>query len=278
MDADGERPARLAARGDGLYERLLPARRPCRGASGSAVVIALALLPGYPQAVFFAYQLIVLRVLWALGGREAAAPIRSVAAIAGGAMGPLLGRGVPPAGPGDGARVVRSLPSRARGGDWAGFRRLIARGDSIPEPVVLAGSAPAPHTWDQRPLGWWARVSSTSRSPSERHAALPDLRPPPARDALFRDPEHFMWIASLALAILCGISGASWRPRRPAAFRSRGSLRPPSRRDGTCCRPSGLRAREWMVAGLAVAAVLLALRPTAAGSRPGSPPSRWRST
>lgn len=64
-------------------ERLVRAPR-WRDAVALGATLALALLPGFPQAVLFNYQLIALRVAWVLVTRESARPVVGSAAVAGG--------------------------------------------------------------------------------------------------------------------------------------------------------------------------------------------------
>src|SRR5262249_50680595 len=62
-----------------------------RAGLGLGVVSAVALLPDYPQTVFFTYQLIGLRVVWELMTRRLARPTAALGAVGLGlVLGPLL--------------------------------------------------------------------------------------------------------------------------------------------------------------------------------------------
>jgi hypothetical protein len=127
-------------------ERLVrvPGLRP---AAGLALVLAVATLPGYPQEVLFACQLLVLRAAWEVGTRRAARPLRAnvrmigALAFALGVAGMLAGIQLLPA-----LDVVRESVRNAplAPGEitptttgWQSLRTALAFRDSVSMPLAL---------------------------------------------------------------------------------------------------------------------------------------------
>ncbi len=187
------------------------------------VVLGIALLPGFPQTVLFIYQLVALRVLWALvtGGVE-----RRVALI----LVTLLGLALPmllnavqllPA-----IEVVReslrssrlSLDETSVLGrlDWNDFRKETVFRSALHSPYVLVPlivAAGGLMRRDRRRValfyggaGLLYFVLALGRSTwvYEAYVQLP-------WGGLFREPVRFMWVASFCLAVVTafGIDGVA---------------------------------------------------------------------
>ena len=192
-------------------ERLLQ-RPDGRRAAALAVVLAIAILPGMPQTVFFIYQVIALRVVWEFATGSVQRP--------GALLGMLgLGLGLPAL-----LAAVQLMPElevareslRSRSlsvselspfGMWDphGFQRsLLTRNVGqpfLPIPCMLAAAAVlAPHTrrsgvfYAGVALGFFALSLGPGTPLFDWYGRLPG-------GALFRDPTRFGWITSFALAV-----------------------------------------------------------------------------
>jgi hypothetical protein len=215
-------------------ERLL--QRPTqRRAAVLAVVLAIAILPGMPQTVFFIYQIIALRVLWEL----ASAPVERRAALLGAVA---LGVGLPVL-----LAAVQLLPEIevARAslrnsslsvadlgafGIWDphGFQRaLLTRGlgqPFLPIPCMLAAAAVLAPPMRRSAL-FYAGVAllffALSLGPG---TPLFDLYSRLPAASAFRGPSRFVWITSFAVAVTAalGVESLLWswqhRQRRVLAI------------------------------------------------------------
>src|SRR5262249_21680402 len=111
---------------------------------GLAIALALAVLAGFPQTVFYAYQLVALRVVWELASRRSGRRWPAVLAVRLGlALAPLAAAlQVIPAGE-VGLAPVRggalSSSDLAPGGflDWRDFRLAVGMRASIFQPLAL---------------------------------------------------------------------------------------------------------------------------------------------
>jgi hypothetical protein len=198
-----------------LVERLL--RAPGLAAALLlGVVLTLALLPGYPQIVFFTYQLIALRVAWQLVTPPPGLRRASLAGIGLGLLVPLgLGAAylLPAA---ELARLsVRShelsladlqpfarptfgdfrLDGGAKVNTWLPIVTLTPT-------MVAAASLAAPVRWRQ--TAFWAAVLALYMLLALWPPAFEVYRRLPL-GSVFRDPHRFLWIVSFAMAMLVGL-------------------------------------------------------------------------
>ena len=193
-------------------------RRPtAANAVGLGVALALALLAGFPQTVFYAYMLIGLRLMWELATRRTPGRGRALLAVGIGlVLAPLLA----------GLQLIPAIEvglHSARGGTlhpshvdptgilgWRDFRLAVGARASLFQPLVLipcllaASVLLARTTWRRglfyvvagllffvlalgpsTPLlGWYLMVPLT---------------------AVFRFPHRFMWIAALCVPVVTGL-------------------------------------------------------------------------
>ena len=196
-------------------ERVLQAPSLRRGAL-LGVTLAVALLPGYPQTVFFAYQLILLRVLWELL-RRPAHPLALLRAVGAGlALGPLLAavQLVPSAeiareSVRNAALVLAEInPSGFL--TWSRFRMALVMRDTVMQPFMLLTVL----------LAALGLVRRSTRSIAFFHLAValgyfvlqfgPNtplfdlyMRFPLGR--LFRDTNKFSWVTTFCLSVLTGL-------------------------------------------------------------------------
>jgi hypothetical protein len=261
-------------------ERLLRAPTP-RLAVGLGLALALPLLPGFPQVVFFAYQLIALRVLYELVTAPAARSWRTVGLLGLGlALAPLLVAVQLLPGLEMMALSVRGAPLSAaemEPGGAHGLTRLLTQitgrldlfNPIIIVPAVAAGA-------------WWCRASTRrvggfyllagllyfllalgSTTPLfELYRGLP-------LGSLFREPGRFMWMTGLCFAALTGLGAQAliepattgWR-RIAAPLSALASLVALA-----LILPRGLLPMEWMLGVLVlVAGVAVARQPRAVGA------------
>ncbi|HLY36622.1 MAG TPA: YfhO family protein [Candidatus Binatia bacterium] len=247
-------------------ERLL--RRPSpRVAAALGGVVAVALLPGYPQPVLFICQLLALRVLWELGTGRLARPVRFLALFGLGlVLAPLLaGVQFVPAlevareSVRSGALALNEMSPQGFLG-WQGAKRLLSLRSST-QPLILSPCLVAAAAFvepGRRRLALFHLVAGTiffvlALGPSTPlftlYAKLPLGRQ-------FHDPERFLWMTSFSLAILVALGldavDADVRSPRASALAALvgmiGVVLFFLRFGG------GLRAAEWALAGLAVAA------------------------
>lgn len=256
-----------------MCERILRAPR-----LGSAValggVLAMALLPGHPQAVFFTYQLIGLRVLWEWASRGLS-PARSTLAMLG------LGLALPPL-----LVAIQLFPGletarlSVRGGglpaadigetwSWSRFQLALMLRSEVFNPVLL--------------LPCTLASTSLLRAATRRRAlfylvvgllylvlALGERTPLftlylhlPFGD-LFRMPARFLWVTSFCLAVLtaCGadaLLGARGDHGRRGSWRRAGVLLPATAVAAlVLLDPLGFSTTEWIGVGLVLAAAAVA--------------------
>lgn len=197
-----------------------------------AASLAIALLPGHPQVIVYLYQLIALRVAWALLVARPPHAGRVLALFAASLAGaPLLA----------GLHLVPALESMRQsirsgslsageiggpgGVTLSGFLINYSRRQEINSPIHLLPSLlaiGALMTRVARPQMWFyllAGLLSLGLALGDHFVLFPLYRLLPA-GALFRDPNRFLWITSLCLSVLAAIGAdtllrhaASW-PRR----------------------------------------------------------------
>jgi hypothetical protein len=254
-------------------ERLLQHPTPRRGVA-LGIALGIALLAGFPQQVMLVYQLIALRLAWALATRELGRPARTTGLVAFGlVLAPLLAAWalVPSV---ESARLsVRGQALSEREVIPQGFltlerlRHLLATRSDIYNPFRL--------------LPWTLFAAGLLRTRTRRVGlfyllaglAYFDLSFGPNGHlyplyvhlpgaSLFRDPARCMWIAALCLAVLTGLAVDAFVSCDPEpAPRLRAGLLvgvPIAAVVGFYAfSPSRLTATEWWRAGGTLAAVLL---------------------
>jgi hypothetical protein len=266
-------------------ERVLRAPSLRRGLQLAAIV-ALALLPGSPQPVLYAYQLIALRLLWVIGGREVVRLRATLGALAVGLVLPPLLVAVQFFPAIEMARLsVRNAPLSlsdlagltGRFPDWAGMREAVGRRQEINNPFLLLPFVVAS----------WSLVASATRRQAlfyltagliffalgfGTNGPLYDwyLRLPFGRT--FREPARFLWVTGFCLAMLTALGleairrrdSRGWAWRRGLAFAIATILAVAGFR---VLSLTELRPTEWALVGIAAAGGILA------ASLPAAP--RW---
>ena len=247
-------------------------------------VLAVSLLPGFPQAVFFTYQLIAWRLLWELVVRRAARPRALLVVVFGLILGPLLA-------------AVQLVPAlelarlSVRGGElsireiaggsltWSAFRQALAFRQQVFNPVLLLPMLLAGFALvgggTKRLAGFYALAGLLyfilSFGPNTPlfgwYTHLP-------LTALFRMPGRFFWISSFCLAVVVafGVDAVLARERPPRAVSRYGGLAAAAvvLVGLHLLIPRGLRWEEWMLAGIVFGAGVAArlaprARPLVAG-------------
>lgn len=209
-----------------LYcERLL--RAPGRGdLAGLAVVLTLALLPGFPQTVLFIYLLIGMRVLWALAARECSHPRSSISAIAVALVLPLLLGAVQLLPSAQLASLsIRSVPvgnEEMRSTSWAALRLALrqrsAHGPFLLISVCVAAASLGSGPGRRRQVGFYAFAAAVffalafgpGTPVHDLYAWLPFGR-------MFRHPQRFLWVVDFCLTVLVGFGAAVLSDRRTGA-------------------------------------------------------------
>ena len=258
-------------------ERILRAPT-ARNTAGLGVVFALAVLPGYVQPVFLAYQLIGLRVLWALATRGVARPVTAMLAIGAGLVLPFFLSAVQLLPATEVAREsIRSMPlttgEMSPSGllDWAHFRQAIdLRTPSNPlvlVPCLLVGAALSRSSTRRYALFYLAAATLCFVLAFGPNTPLFRLYAKAPMAALFRYPERFMWLTSFCLATLMALGveavaggGPEASPVSLAAAASAAVALVGFR----LLTPNGLRPFEWPMAGLAVGGCAIAAASPAA--------------
>jgi hypothetical protein len=245
-------------------------------AVGLGAVLALALLPGFPQVVFFTYQLIALRVLFELASTRRAWSLRTLALLALGLLlAPLLSAvhllpGVEMAAQSVRGAALSMSEIQPQGAyTWQFLRsRLSGRIDHF-NPLVIVPAMVAG--------AWWCRAATRRVGAFYLLAAvlyvclavgeqtpLFDLYRRLPLGTLFREPGRFTWIASFCLAVLCGLgvdallrpSARSWA-RLSAPLAIAGAILALAALD-----PRHLVATERVLGGAILAgAMMVAIRP-----------------
>ena len=199
-------------------ERILrtPTVRRC---VGLGVALTLALLPGFPQTVLFAYQLVALRLLWELVSRRSARNARTLLVLG-------LGLAVPPL-----LSAVQLIPSLEIAREsvrnvalsqqetnpygflqlgWEAFRRWIPTREGSHTPLILLPcivSAAALLRGKTRGVGLFYLCAGLLYFVLAfgEHTPLYGLYVKLPLGALFRDPGRFMWVSSFCLAVLTAL-------------------------------------------------------------------------
>ncbi|HSP95685.1 MAG TPA: YfhO family protein [Candidatus Dormibacteraeota bacterium] len=193
-------------------------RRPrARLALALAATLALPLLTGFPQTVFFAYQVIALRVLWELLTRRAATPAVGVGLIGLGLLlAPLLVA----------VQLVPAIEMAARSVRGAALsmaelqpgvapslqrlaRQVAARIDTF-NPLVIVPAMAAGAWWCRRAtvrVGLFYAVVALlylALAMGEATPLFAIYRRLPL-GALFREPARFVWVSNFCAAVLTGL-------------------------------------------------------------------------
>ena len=256
-------------------ERLLRAPS-LRNVTGLAVSLALPLLPGFPQAVFFTYQVVALRVFFEFATVRVTRPWRTLAAVGLGlALAPLL----------DAVQLAPALELLLQGVrgsslseaeihpevlmSWEGFREVLAFRGSISNPIVVIPCVVAAASWLQRStrrraifyallgLLYFLLALEADTPLFALYQKLP-------LGALFRAPERFLWIPSFCLAVLTAYGANAIIAGASADIRWR-------RWGGVICCTMMLLALnivvldrlyvlEWILGGMVIAGAVLATR------------------
>ena len=253
-------------------ERILRAPS-TRRALWLALVIAVALLPGFPQTVFFAYQLIALRVLWELGCRRLSRPWATLGALALAMVVPVLLIAVQLLPGMEMAQLsVRSgaLPAQELGGglSWESLSKALAYHNYIGNPVMLLpwmmASCCLVHRSTRRVALFYALAGLLylvlAFGPNTPLFALYIALP---LGNLFRMPIRFLWITGLCVAILTafGVEALVPRPDQAPSWRRAIALAAlPLVALLALDRlfPYGFTSVEWAVALAAIVAIVIA--------------------
>jgi hypothetical protein len=235
--------------------------------------LAIALLPGFPQTVFFACQLIALRVLWEFATRRSGNAVAAMPIVAlGFVLAPLLAAVLLLPGIEMASTSVRgtglSVKDITATGylDWTKLRQMFGmRWDMANPLVVLPGLVAAASVMAARTR----RVALFYACAGLLYFALSFgpgtplfgwyLRLP--LGALFRDPLRFLWLTSFCLAVLAAFGVDALVGRAEA----RSSHAAAVIASGTALiglhylSPSGLLPSEWTLAVLAIGAAACAL-------------------
>jgi hypothetical protein len=255
-------------------ERIL--QQPTRGRGVAlGAVLAVALLAGFPQQIMFIYQLIALRLAWALVTREAARPVSAATTIGLGlVLAPLL-----VAWPLVPSMESASLSVRSQALSqqeiiatgfltMADFRYLVTLRADVYNPfrllLLMLFAAGLLRTRTRRAglfyllagLAFFDLCFGLNGHLFSLYKHLPGT-------TLFRDPARCMWIAALCLAVLTGLAVDAYVSDDPEpAPRLRAGLLvaiPVAGLAGFYALTTShrLTAGEWWVAGVALAAVLV---------------------
>jgi len=261
-------------------ERLL--RAPTfRSIVGLAVALALPLLTGFPQSVFYAYQLIALRTLFELLTRRVTRPFATLGAVGAGLLlAPLLiAVQLLPAiemarfSVRAGSLSLQEIMFEAKGG-WKELRMRLASRYEIGNPFVVVPTIAAAAFWvgsETRRVGLFYFLSGSLYVALASAASTPlfgwYVQLP--LGAVFRTPLRFLWITSFCLAVLTALGVdalVSW-PRTGLYQRWAPALGMLAGLGGLWwLLPNGLSPSEWLLGGLLIAASLgaaVAWRPRA---------------
>ena len=243
-------------------------------AVGLGVALALALLAGFPQAVFYGCLLIGLRLMWELATRRTPGRGRALLAVGVGlVLAPLLA----------GLQLIPAIEvglQSARGGtlhpshidaggflDWRDFRLAVGARASLFQPLVLipcllaASVLLARATWRRglfyvfAGLLFFALALGRSTPLLGWYLTIP-------LTAVFRFPHRFMWLTTLCLAVVTGVGAQAVL----AQTVDRGWSRSLARAAAMIAvlvgfhllAPDGLRPLEWVLGVLVIAACLTA--------------------
>lgn len=241
-------------------------------AVGLALSLTLALLPGFPQTVFYAYQLIALRALYEVASRRAAWEPRPIAWLAAGmVLAPLLAAVHLLPGIESAALSVRSgalSPSEMQPGPpftWDSWRRQIDNRFDLFNPLVIVPAAAAGAWWVRRAF---RRVGLFYLLAALLYLALALGESTPLFDlyrrlpmgSLFREPQRFSWITGFCMAVLCALGvdallrpAIRWRVLPAAAVAA-------ALVGLNALTPRGLMPLEWLLGGALALGGLIATR------------------
>jgi hypothetical protein len=250
-----------------------------RMSAALAIVLAFALLPGFPQIVLFAYQLIALRVGWEFATRRVPRPWATVLCLALGLGLPLLLTAVQLF-PGleTAALSIRNrhltLNEMLEGNtmDWARFRVVFGQRLELFNPfavVPLLLAAAAPFRKEGRRITvfyllagllYWVLSFGPNTWFFDWYLALP-------MSHSFRGPTRFMWVTSFCLAVLTAIGADAFARHGPSAAPARERVAPIAPLAAAIglyfLSPSGLWRVEWvLVVALGVVGIWTLVRPT----------------
>ena len=197
-------------------ERLLQSPRP-RLALALAVTLALPLLPGFPQTVFFAYQLIALRVVYELATRPAARTWPTLGWIGAGlVLAPLLvaihlvpGLEMAARSIRGGALSLEELQPGVAPTVGRVLTQISGRLDTF-NPIVIVPAMVAAAWWCRRAtrrVGAFYFLAGVLYFLLSLGSSTPvfDLYRRLPLGSLFREPARFMWITNFCVAVLCGL-------------------------------------------------------------------------
>ena len=236
------------------------------------LTLTMAMLSGYPQGILFIYQLVGLRVLWHFASGRSERRLAAIGAIALGLTLPLL------------LAAVTLLPSIESGRDsvrgigltrgeilaepnvfkWKYFRKAFDRRSDIFNPflIVPAAVALASVVGDtlRRPLFYLAAgglyfvlAFGDSTPLFDYYLSLPIGK-------LFREPARFLWVCTFCMAVLSAAGTQALIGRRAGGGigRRRGALAlfAAAALGLLVLAPSGLRAGDWILLGVAGAGAL----------------------
>lgn len=249
-----------------------------RGGVGLGVVLAVAVLGGFPQHVMLAYQLVALRLVWALVTRELQRRARSVGLVAFGlVLAPLL-------------VAVVLLPSIETAmlsvrGHVLSVREMVPQGFLTMERFRTQLARRIEIFNPFRLLPWLVFAAALLRRGSRSVAlfylvaglayfdvafgenghlfALFEQLP---GTSLFREPQRCLWITGLCLAVLTGFAVDAYvAPDAAPRSSARTALLMGAPLAGVVAYhffwPNGLTVTEWWLAGGTLAAVLLSRLP-----------------
>jgi hypothetical protein len=249
-------------------ERIL--QRPAfRDAAALGVALAIALLPGFPQIVFFIYQVIALRVIWEVLTNWSALRVTTFAHLGAGLLLPPL------------LSAVQFFPGvemarlSVRGGDlsaaelagnaitWPVFRRTLTQRGSLFNPILftpwlLASASFLRAATRRRALFYLAAGALYLCLGMGSETPLYDLYQELPFGRLFRDPYRFFWVTGFCLAVLAGLGADALLSQpltRPRLRRLSATLLPAVALGGFAAATlSGLVLLERVVGGLVLAA------------------------
>lgn len=240
---------------------------------GLGAALALALLPGFPQVVFFTYQLIALRILFELATQRDQRSWRAAGAVGLGLLlAPLLvAFALVPAIEMArlGVRGGRLTIDEIRAGGfltWAQLRNYISIRVDLFNPFVLIPCVVAGASWVRHPT---RRVAIFYTLAGGLYFALGLGPATPLFDlylnlplgGLFREPMRFLWMTSFCLAVLAalGADALVTQPERPRWWKRCAPVATTSAAlVGVYFLSSvGLHPSEWILGGGVVAAAVL---------------------
>jgi hypothetical protein len=201
-----------------------------RNAGWLALVLTLQLLAGLPQTLFFTYQLIALRIAWALLVRESRPPLTLVLLTAVAGLLPLglaavqLVPAMEMAG-----ESLRQLPldTSSIGPGFSWHRLATMAGALVVFPVdrlllvFVAFSLPAlRHVNDRRHVAFWGLIAVAylvlSLGPGSLLWVIYEQLP---LGSAFRGSQRLIWVVALALSLLVAFGSETIVARLPRALR-----------------------------------------------------------